>query len=109
MLAKMTSHRFKQGINGLSLDLVGWLPEVPACGGMFREDQLRFLFQKAQEVADLFFEKLVAHLWILNLVEQVKFKFWVDLDRIGSNSSFFLSFPDSSFQKRFSGIAVTFR
>ena len=109
MLAKMSSYRFKQWIDGLTLDAMGWLPTMPVRGGMFCKSQLRFLVQKTQEITDLFFKNLVAHFWILDLVEQVKFKMWVDVDRIGSNPSLFVSFPEGSFQKRFSGITVTFR
>ncbi len=109
VLAKMTGYRCKQGINGLSLDSVGWPPEMPGCRGMFRKDQLGFMVQKTQKVADLFFKALVARLWVLNFVEQVELKFWVDIDRIGRNASFFLSFPKCRFQKRFSFIAMTFR
>lgn len=104
----MTGHRFKQGINGLSLNPVGWVPRMPACRLVFRQSKLWFVIQKTQKVAYLFFETLTARCRVLDPVEQIKLEVWIDLDCTGSNAGFFLSFSECSFQERFPFVAVTF-
>ena len=108
MLVDVLCHRFQQGIDGLCLDPVGWIPVMPCCRWMLGKNQIWFVYQETQKVSDLFFKYLATCSGILNRIKQVEFESVVYFDGTGWDSRFFLGLSQGGFKKRFSRLTVAF-